>query len=58
MGLLPPFLEHLPTDHQYRVLAGVEGVVTGCFPLTSREYPKGSTQASENKHAITLRREM
>lgn len=34
------------------VLAGVEGLVTGCFPPTLRECPRGGTQvnANENTH--------
>jgi hypothetical protein len=44
LALLPPFLEHTAADHQKRVLAGVERLVSGCFPLSSWEYPPGSTQ--------------
>lgn len=46
LALLPPFVEHAAADHQKRVLAGVERLVSGCFPLSSWEYPHSSTQVS------------
>ena len=45
LALLPHFLEHTAADHQQRVLAGVEHLVSDCFPLSSWEYPPKSTQA-------------
>lgn len=50
--LLPFFLEHGAADHQKRVLAGVEGLVSGCFPLSSWELPRGSTQVRLPLHVV------